>query len=250
MKLIIKIPVFTALIALGFTSCKKSQETSQSAAASDTSAASAPSVTKRSTYSVTIEKGLTKGVVERTKTTTLSLNTLSNGSMEIQQQESGKGMLSLASTQVSVVGDHPPYNGILLAAILPNKGDNLSANQQWDSQYPSDSMLALEQDKFSLQDHYSMKVIGKNGANDVIGVHGEVRIVPNKYAQQNFSDAGKSDHAYNFRPFLEGVAEYDPARKMIVKYETNYVLFPESGLTSDKIRSNQHLQHVTFTLHQ
>lgn len=211
-----------------------------------------PSVARTISYSVTVEHGLKEGQPEFVEHDTLTLRFLGDGRIEITRQ--GRAPVTFQTTtggnlRITSNPDTPPYIAVLLLDSLPATPTGLGMEAAWETRFPTDADLKIEDDKLGLQDRLSGRVRDTQGDMARIDVEGQVRAVRNSAAVSVLGEAlSKYESLFRWNLYLTGEVEFRAATKSVKRAEFFYVFEPIPDLTREQLMKERAREHAVVEL--
>ncbi len=210
-----------------------------------------PSNARSVTYSVKIEHGWKAGQPEFMEEFLLTLNFLGDGRVEITRQ--GRSPVTFQTTpggnlKVTNNTDSPPYIAVLILNSLPRMPTTTPPQTEWETRFPRDEDLSIEDDRISLQDRLLVKVQGVQAGKAKLELGGYVRGVRNTAATKFFGPSlANVQRLLEWNLFLIGTAVFDRSTKSLEQAEFFYLLQPVPGLTRDQLMVEESRQHALIT---
>jgi len=202
-------------------------------------------------FAVHQERGLVNGLPEDIEDHTLTFHFPGDGTVDIDYDSTYIGSFSSVSGQLELsdINKIPPYNGIILLALLPVQGQSAVVGDQWQTVFPSDAQVASEDDKVSLQDRFSTTFAGVRNGNFLnLDLAAHTRALDTSYLRSLLGDAAVNNSPIlNWNLFLTGTSIYDAASQSIHHAELYFIIMPDTDYTADGIVGSMHRQYVVIS---
>lgn len=204
-------------------------------------------------------KGYTKGALAMTRTTTLELNFKGGGVVIARFGDAAADYRLIMDSTGAVTPQQPgqPYSPILdlLAQIPPDGLAKADVGSQWDVLTPSEKRVQANADACIIQSRRSFKVLSADATSIKMEHDGDLRVVDNKAAADNFETMfGTAGGALarqtwtQWRHFLTGETTFSTVGNCLKSATYTAVILPGANMDDADLKASPEREELTIRL--